>query len=97
MKKNQELKKMIELGMFTWNGTTEELKSYADEYAKACEKHGLKFIGVYAPLQEPYHYAFAVDNKMQNRDGFDKPFRETGMKHPKVGVWIYKNYAKMEW
>ena len=87
---------MLEIGMFTWNGTREELQSYAKKYEEACKKNGLVYMGLHAPLQEPYHYAFIVDNERQNTDNFNKPFREIGMKQPQVGVWVYKYYAKME-
>ena len=83
--------------MFTWNGTTEEVQAYAKKYEESCKKNGLKFMGVHAPLQEPYHYAFMIDNEKQDTSGFTKPFQEIGYKPPQMGIWITKYYAKMEW
>ncbi len=60
--------KMIQVGMFTWNGTRDELKTYVGKYEEACKKNGLVSKGLHAPLQEPYHYAFIIDNKLQNMD-----------------------------
>ena len=83
--------------MFTWKGTQEELQAYAKKYQEACKKHGIKFKGVYAPLQEPYHYAFIMDNEKQDMSGFTEPFREAGLKPPQMITNIGKFYAKMEW
>ncbi len=91
------MKKMLQVAMFTWNGTTDELKEYTGKYEEACKKNGLVYKGLHAPLQEPYHYAFIIDNKQQNMDNFNKPFRDSGMKPPQMGIWIAKYYAKMEW
>jgi hypothetical protein len=88
---------MIQVGMFTWKGTTEEAQEYAKKYEEACKKNGLVFKGVYAPLQEPYHYSFMVDNEKQDMSGFSAPFRDAGYKPPQMGTWITKYYAKMEW
>ena len=83
--------------MFTWNGTSDELKEYVAKYEASCKKNGLVSMGLHAPLQEPYHYAFIIDNKMQDMDKLNLPFREAGMKPPQMGIWIQKYYAKMEW
>ena len=88
---------MIQVGMFTWNGTLEEAKAYAKKYEASCKKNGLKFMSVYAPLQEPYHYAFIIDNEKQDMSDLMKPFQEAGYKPPQMGTWIAKYYAKMEW
>lgn len=82
--------------MFTWNGTREELKEYVSKYEESCKKNGLVSKGLHAPLQEPYHYAFIIDNKQQNMNDFNKPFQELG-KPEKMGIWIAKYYAKMAW
>ena len=82
--------------MFTWNGTRDELKEYVNKYEEACKKNGLVYKGLHAPLQEPYHYAFIIDNEQQNMDKFNKPFQEL-RKPSQMGIWIAKYYAKMLW
>jgi hypothetical protein len=84
------------ISMFTWTGTTDELKTYESKYKEACKKNGIKYKGLWAPLQEPYHYAFIIDNEKQSFDGIAKPFRDAGLKPPQMAVNVGKFYAKME-
>ena len=67
---------MIAIYYFDWKGHRDTVKKYGEKLEKACEKTGAKFLGIYGPGMDKYHFAAMVE-----ADGMDagyKPFTEAG-------------------
>ncbi len=84
---------MLQLTLFTWNGTADEAKAWVKKYKEACKKNGVTFKGYYAPLQEPYHYTIITDNESEDFSKLSSPFRDVGWKPPQMDIMISKYYA----
>ena len=72
----KDVKQMIAIYYFDWKGHRDTVKKYGEKLEKACEKTGAKFLGLYGPGMDKYHFAAMVE-----ADGMDagyKPFTEAG-------------------
>ncbi len=71
-------KRMIGHILFDWEGSGEELVEYSKKLEQACKKTKTKFLGVFSPHQETWHYVAMVE--ANTMDEVYQSFREAGGK-----------------
>ena len=52
---------MIILVYFDWTATSKELKKWNQKFSEACEKHGMKFNGLFGPMGQKYNYTWMIE------------------------------------
>ena len=52
---------MIILLYFDWNGAVSELKDFNDKIRKCCEQTGVKYMGLYGPMNQKWNYVWIFD------------------------------------
>lgn len=67
-------KNMLAHYYFDWTGPRDTVKKYGEALQKACEKTGAKFLGIWGPGQDKYHFVAMIEAETMN-DGF-RPFQE---------------------
>jgi hypothetical protein len=83
---------MIAHYYFDWKGPRETVNEYGEKLAKACKKTGAKFMGMYGPGQDKYHFVAMLKAENMN-EGF-KPFQEAGRPKEMYHV-VFKFYGKV--
>ena len=90
---------LLQVTLFEWNGSREELDKWVSKYAEACKKHDVVFKGLYAPLSEPYNFAMMIDNESEvggDMSRMNLPFMDVGFKPPQMGILIQKTYVPQQ-
>ncbi len=83
---------MIGLIFFDWEGSTDSLKEYGKKLEEACKKTKTKFMGIYSPHQDTWHYVAMVEaNTMEE---VLQSFREAGGKTKNIPRGMLKYYFR---
>ena len=92
----QKVKKMYVHYYFDLKGTTSEratrVKKYGKALEKTCNKTGCKFLGIYGPGGDKYHYVAMMEAETA-AEGM-KPFFETERPEELYHI-VFKNYGKV--
>lgn len=86
------VKKMIARYYFDWTGPRDTVNKYGEKLQKACEKTGAKFLGIYGPGMDKYHFVAMIEAENMN-EGF-KPFQEVDRPEEMYHV-EFKFYGKV--
>jgi len=76
---------MIILLYFDWAGSRTELKEYSEKITNGCEKTGVRYMGLYGPMNVKWNYVGVFEAESYDR------FLEMGRqvkRHPKMSHHI---------
>jgi hypothetical protein len=77
---------------FDWEGSQDELVEYAKKLESACKKTKTKFMGVWSPHQETWHYVAMIE--ANTMDEALQSFREAGGKIKSMPRGMLKYYFR---
>jgi hypothetical protein len=77
---------------FDWVGSGEELVEYAKKLESACTKTKTKFLGVWSPHQDKWHYVSMIEANTMD-DAFQS-FREAGGKVKNMSYGMIKYFFR---
>ena len=77
---------------FDWDGPRDTVKEYGEKLEKACEKTGTKFLGIWGPGQDKYHFVAMIE--AETMDESFKPWQEVGRPDQITHV-IFKFFGKV--
>ena len=84
---------MIILVYFDWTATSKELKKWNQKFSEACEKHGMKFNGLFGPMGQKYNYVWVIETDSIDKyiNAAKKINRPKAMTHFQTEIFIPKN------
>lgn len=74
---------MIILIYFDWTSTKKGLEIWNQQVIEACEKNGLKFNGLFVPMNEKYNFVWVIETDSVDKfiEATRKVNRPKGMTH----------------
>jgi hypothetical protein len=77
---------------FDWTGPRDTVNKYGESLEKACKKTGAKYMGIWGPSGDKYHFVAMVE--ADNMDAGFAPFREAGRPEQMYHV-VFKFFGKI--